>query len=79
MLVKRGIQEGPSLFNNIISNLKETEYLLMKYTADKKLQRTVHTLEGRAAIQQDMDRMEKWANRNLMIFNNRGGSGAQVL
>lgn len=59
MLVTSGIPQGLILFNNIISHLEETEYLLMKSTADLKLQGTVHTLEGKAAIQQDVTRLEK--------------------
>jgi len=29
----------------------------------------VDTLEGRATLQEDLDRLEAWANRNLMKFN----------
>lgn len=30
---------------------------------------SIHTLQGRAAIQRDPDRLEGWADRNLMKFN----------
>ncbi|GAB0177111.1 mitochondrial enolase superfamily member 1 [Grus japonensis] len=38
-------------------------------SADTKQSEEVDILEGRATLQEDLDRLEEWANKNLMKFN----------
>jgi len=61
---------GLVLFNIFINDLDEgVESTLSKFTDDKKLGELADTLAGCVTIQQDLNRLESWAGRNLMRFN----------
>ncbi|GAB0202560.1 mitochondrial enolase superfamily member 1 [Grus japonensis] len=68
--VPQGWVLGPALFNIFVSDMdNRIKCSLGTFPDDTKLCGVVDTLEGRDAIQRDLDRLERWARANHTKFN----------
>ncbi|KAK4809718.1 hypothetical protein QYF61_006548 [Mycteria americana] len=65
-----GVGLGPALFNIFVGNMDSgIESTLSNFAGETKLCGAVNMLEGRDAIQRDLDGLERWAPVSLMKFN----------
>ncbi|GAB0191025.1 triadin [Grus japonensis] len=65
--IPQGLVLGLALFNIFVGNMDSgIECTLSKFVDNTKLCGAVNMLEGRDAIQRDLDRLERWAHANGM-------------
>ncbi|GAB0176534.1 cAMP-dependent protein kinase inhibitor alpha [Grus japonensis] len=77
--VMSGVPQGSVLGHIFVSDMDSgIECTLSKFADNIKLCGVVNTLEGRDAIQRDLDRLERWAHVTRMKFNKAKGKVLHV-
>ena len=70
--IPQGSIRGPVLFNTFINDLDDgAECTLSKFAEDTKPGGVSDAPEDCATIQRDLNRLEKWSDRNLMKFSKK--------
>lgn len=68
--IPHGFILGPVLFKIFISDIdSRLECICSELADDTNLTNAINKIEGRDAIQRDLDKLEKWGHMNKMMFN----------
>jgi len=67
--IPQGSVLGPALLNIFVSDMDSAKACTPRKFADKTILSGRDTLEGKDAIQRDLERLDRWVHANLMKLN----------